>query len=318
MRRAAAIGPCLAVLASFAASPALASTTSDQCVDANSRGQLLRREGRLGAARDELRSCAEARCPAMVRDDCTQRLDELNRAQPTLVFDAKDASGNDVAAVVVTVDGHVLAEKLDGSPLNVDPGPHTFEFAVAGQPRMTRTFVVKEGEKARVERILFDPAASPATLSARATFSAPSSAPFPGVPAGDAATPAPADSEASGGFGAGRVIGLVAGAVGVGALAAGTVFGLLAQSAWNRSSGACNAASCPESTRPQAQSDRQTAVTDGNVSTVAFVAGGVLVAGGITLFLASPSPQGRPRAVGLRVAPTWGPHAAGLHLQGDF
>jgi hypothetical protein len=60
----------------------------------------------------------------MVRDDCTQRLDELNRQLPTIVFDGKDAAGGDVIAVSVTVDGRLLTERLDGAPLEVDPeGP---------------------------------------------------------------------------------------------------------------------------------------------------------------------------------------------------
>jgi hypothetical protein len=255
----------------------------------------------------------------MVRDDCTQRLDELDRAQPTLVFDAKDAAGNDLVAVTVTVDGHGLTQKLDGSPLDVDPGPHTFEFAVSGQPRMTRQIVVKEGEKARVERVVFGGSSPPAAASAGTGVAAPSAAPGASSTVEQSAVSPPSSRRRRrGGWSTGKTMGFVGAAVGVGSLAAGTIFGRLAQSAFKQSSNECKSASCPESTRPQAQSDRQTAVSEGAVSTVGFVAGGVLVAGGVALFLASPSSGRHAQAGDVHVAPSLGPHAAGLHLQCDF
>ena len=248
-------------------SQAFADPTSDQCVDANSQAQLSRRNGRLGTAREQLRSCADARCPSMVRDDCAQRLDEVNRMQPTIVFDAKDGAGNDVVAAAVTVDGHALADKLDGSPLSVDPGAHTFQFSVAGQPPVVRAFVLKEGEKGRVERVVLGPAPAP-----------PPRAPAPAA-ATEVVPPPPPESH---GLGAGKVSGLVIAALGLGGIAAGTAYGLLAKSAWDRSQGECNA-NCPESTRPQAVSDWHVAVTDSTVSTAGFIAGGVLFAGGIAI-----------------------------------
>jgi hypothetical protein len=52
----------------------------------------------------------------MVRDDCTRRLDELDKAQPTIVFEAKDGAGRDLTAVQVTVDGKPLVESLTARP----------------------------------------------------------------------------------------------------------------------------------------------------------------------------------------------------------
>ena len=92
----------------FASGPALADLTKDQCIDANGKGQELRREGSFAAARLQLRQCATPSCPAMVRDDCTRRLDELESAQPTILFDVKDATGTDLIDVRVSVDGQPL------------------------------------------------------------------------------------------------------------------------------------------------------------------------------------------------------------------
>jgi hypothetical protein len=131
--------------------------TKDQCVDANTKAQSLRRSSKLVAARAQLAICADPRCPAMVRDDCTQRIDELEKVQPTIVFDAKDGAGNDLSEVRVSMDGKPFVGRLDGTALAVDPGPHAFTFEVTGQPIVTRGFVLKEGEKLRRERIVIGP-----------------------------------------------------------------------------------------------------------------------------------------------------------------
>jgi hypothetical protein len=136
------------------ASPsALADVTKQQCIDANGQGQDLRRAGKLSDAREQLRACGNPRCPAIVRDDCTKRLDELESAQPTVLFAAKDGSGHDLGEVTVTEDGHPLAEKLDGTALRVDPGQHEFTFTAKDQPSVSQTFIIREGEKDRRELV---------------------------------------------------------------------------------------------------------------------------------------------------------------------
>jgi hypothetical protein len=131
--------------------------TKDQCIDANTKAQSLRRSGKLVATRAQLAICADPHCPAMVRDDCTQRLDDLERIQPTIVFDAKDGAGNDLSDVRVSMDGKPLVGRLDGTAVAVDPGPHAFTFEVSGQPSVTKGFVLKEGEKLRRERVVIGP-----------------------------------------------------------------------------------------------------------------------------------------------------------------
>ncbi|HEX6763919.1 MAG TPA: hypothetical protein VF103_00540, partial [Polyangiaceae bacterium] len=77
---------------------------------------------------------------------------QIRIAMPTVVFEAHDKSGATVSAVKVTMDGKVIAEKLDGSPLYVTPGKHTFEFESPGLPRTSKTLVFNAGEK-RNERV---------------------------------------------------------------------------------------------------------------------------------------------------------------------
>jgi hypothetical protein len=132
---------------------ARADPTKQQCVEANDKAQDLRQTGKLRAARVELALCVALSCPGPVREDCAQRLTEVAAAQPRLVFAAKDAAGNDLEAVRVTIDGAPFAEKLDGTALDVDPGEHVFRFETAEGFSTEKTIVVREGEKRREERV---------------------------------------------------------------------------------------------------------------------------------------------------------------------
>ena len=61
---------CLSVLATAPA--AQADEVKDACVSAYEQSQLARRNGDLARARQELRSCARAACPSLVRNDCVR------------------------------------------------------------------------------------------------------------------------------------------------------------------------------------------------------------------------------------------------------
>ena len=289
----------LAVGLSLASALARAQVTKDQCVDANGRAQHLRAEGKLSDAREQLRLCANRACPAIVRSDCTKRLDDLESAQPTIAFEVKDASGADVVAVKVTADGKRLADKLDGAALAVDPGEHLFTFEIEGQPPVTRKLVLTEGVKGRRERIVLAP---------------PPSAPAPAPPAPPTETNVPA-SAAGAGIGTQAVVGLVAGAVGVAGIAVGGVFGFLTLSEKSQQDSACGSP-CSAASHAQAVNDHSTGMTDSTISTIAFAAGGALVVGGAVLFFtAHPSQQ---PATGMLLTPSVGPGGGGLLLRGAF
>jgi hypothetical protein len=150
----------LVVVVGAAAAVARADSAKPDCLDTNAKAQDARRAHHFAAARTLLQQCSVSSCPDLVRDDCSKRLDELDRAQPTIVFSVTDATGKDLVAVKVSVDGNVLTDKVDGTALNVDPGAREFTFEVAGQPPAKRTFVIREGEKERAEKVILGDAAS--------------------------------------------------------------------------------------------------------------------------------------------------------------
>lgn len=283
------LGVLLTAPAAHAADP-----TKQECVEANDAGQDLRHSGKLGQAREKLALCASASCPAIVRDDCTQRLAELDSAMPHIVFEAKDAAGSDLTDVAVTVDGAPLADRLSGSSLTVDPGPHVFVFTWDGHPAVTKRLVLAEHDQARREVVVFGDAERPHVE--------------PATPATTAA------ALGSGGSGIDRkTIAFAVGGAGVAGLVVGSIFGAVASSKWSAAKSDCGAGCGP--TAP-AQGEKNTAASDATISTVAFVVGGALAAGGVVLYLTAPSRTAG--GTGLQLVPAIGAGSGGILVRGGF
>jgi hypothetical protein len=73
---------------------------------------------------------------------------------PTVVLDVKDANGNSITAITVTVDDASFAEHLDGTALSVEPGKHRFRFTMKGVSPVEKELTFREGEKGRHESVL--------------------------------------------------------------------------------------------------------------------------------------------------------------------
>jgi hypothetical protein len=278
--------------------------TKDECIDANELAQRLVKGKKLRAARERLLVCVASSCPTMIRDDCVNRLTEVESSLPTIVFEAQDPDGIDVSAVQVELDGAPLADKLDGTSLAVDPGEHVFVFKVAGQAPTTRQLVLHEGEKARREHIIVGgTGTSSRAASARPVEASPQTPPSVSPEdAGEARKPWAVVLIGAGGAG----------------LAVGSIFGLLTISSWKASQRECSSASlCPNPT--QAVTDHDVASMDGTISTIGFIVGGALMAGGAALWLTAPSPRRvskHPPAI--HVSASVGPQKAGLIMTGAF
>jgi hypothetical protein len=114
-------------------------------------------------------------------------------------------------------------------------------------------------------------------------------------------------------------LGLGLGVVGAFSVGVGSVFGILSASTWSKVNGACGAGGpgqCVTKDPTSVTSDHNTAQTEAAVSTVAFIAGGVLIAAGVAVFLGAAHPGSGEPAVAL--TPTVGPGQGGLALRGAF
>lgn len=124
--------------------------------------QNARRDGKLLEAREAAIACAAESCPAALVADCARWTEELQALVPGLVFDARLADGSSLTDVTVLVDGVVLATKLDGKAIAVNPGPHTVVIGAPGFEPVTIRVVALEGERTRkVSAVLTKPGAKP-------------------------------------------------------------------------------------------------------------------------------------------------------------
>lgn len=306
-RRLDAASPALvvAVLLFSSAAKAADPTTAD-CLAASDASLKSGNEHKLRAERGQLLICAAASCPSDIRKECLRRVDDVNASIPTVIFEAKDAAGNDLSAVKVTMDGELLAERLEGTALSIDPGEHTFVFETTGQSPLTKHFVIRESQKDRREAIAFGAAAATGTPPGGGTpvLQAPVPAAPSAPPAGplpDAPLPAPAETH---GLGTQKVLGIVAAGVGVVGLGVGGAFGLLAMSKKNDAHNICPN-KCPTDAGVTAWHDAGTAA---NVSTALFIVGGVGLAAAAVLWFTAPSSSSTHVGVG----------PGGIQVKGTF
>jgi hypothetical protein len=120
-----------------------------ECVKAAEDAQSQRSNHQLRAARLKFLLCAQQTCPTVVRNDCAGWLADVDKVMPSIVVQARDTRGVELTDVRVVVDGDVLAERLDGLAIPVDPGTHVFQFERAGVPPLQQQILIREGEKGR-------------------------------------------------------------------------------------------------------------------------------------------------------------------------
>lgn len=220
-------------------------------------------------------------------------------------------------SVAATVPRTGLTILRDGVPISldevglavpVDPGDHV--VVVSSPGHASRTFSAHVG-----------PEAPKATVTIDRLEDAPGAATGTGIPTGSATGAAPATATGSATApetgtddgGTRRWIGLGAMGLGVVGVGLGSVFGVLAMSAKNQSnSGPCNAA---DQCTAEGLSDRKDAESKATLSTIGFVAGGVLAAGGLAIYLTAPR---APSTTGLRIAPSFAAGGGGAAVLGSF
>jgi len=282
------------VVLALLAIPAAASAgpTKRECIRANEDAQDQRRAGKLVAAHQNLVACIAASCPGPIREDCLQRLHEVDAALPRLVFDVKDGSGKVPTDVRISDShGRLLATRLDGTAIPVDPGPLELAFEGVDGVRTELTLVAHEGDG---ERHI------PVTLGAPRTSLA--DAPVAAVPPPSSPLVSPS-RDASNAGGTERTIGLILGGAGVASLVLGSVFAVVAKSTYD------GAKVCPNACTGPGYQQGQSAYTEAGVATAGFVAGAALLLGGATLYWAAP------RGQTVSVSPTVGSGGAGLGVR---
>ena len=181
--------------------------------------------------------------------------------------------------IEVKLDGNVLDPAALGTAVPVDPGKHTIEASAKGKKAFTTTVDVSDRARSpsvEIPQLEAEPEAK--------------SGGGDGGSSGD--TKPPIETGSNGGTQ--RVAGIVVMGVGVVGLGIGTVFGLRTSSKWTEAMTHCTGIDC-DRTGVQLAAE---AKNSGTVSTIAFIAGGALLAGGAALFFTAPK---APSKTGSRV-----------------
>lgn len=267
------------------------------CVNAANEAEQLRKdEQRPTKTLEKYRACAVDECPELLRNECRRSLNEITAIVPSIVLVAEGEEGESVFDVHVTLDGTPLVKGLDGKPIPIDPGLHTFVFNRDGVAPVEVRTVIRAGQKSAEVRGRFPRRTAPPP-AARAepgqTVSVPVAPEAPHTTSSSLST-----------------IGLATAGTGVVGIALGAFFGLTASS--EKADARCPDNVCDPSAGGNADKLRD-AKTSGNVSTLFFVAGGVVAAGGLTLYLLAPRSQSGTSA---RLQPALGTSSAGLVIDG--
>jgi hypothetical protein len=281
-------------------------TTSD-CLNASDGSVTLRNAHKLRGARAQLLVCGAASCPADIRNECMKHVEELNSAIPTVVFEAKDAAGNDVLAVKVTMDGEVIAERLEGTPISLDPGSHSFTFESAGQAPITKTLVIRESQKDRREGVTFG-AGAPAAAPPPPSAPAPQAAPAP-QPVGPEAPPPTTDS----GDSTKRILGFVIGGVGIAAVGIAIIEQVTALGRDSDSKTA--AASSDPAVQATVHTLHEQALDAQNYALASGIVGAVALGTGAVLIVTSSGSGATAKTTGWQLVPDVSPRRGGLVLR---
>jgi hypothetical protein len=272
---------------------AVAAEGDDVCTDSYEQSQRLMQPGqgesKLLVAREKLRTCMRSNCKDWLVADCSKWLADVEARIPTVVFSARTSAGRDLVDVSVTTSaGATLAPRLDGRAVEVEPGEQVFVFVGGDGVRREQRVLVREGE--RLQRVT-------------ATFDAPADSPQP-QPQPEPRSSSGEDRSAPSSL---KYVGYAAAGAGVIGLGLGAIFGMRAISERNDN--------CTEATlscRPGALDSARSAAT---VSTIGFVAGGVLLATGIVLVVAAPSSSSSLR---VNASASLAPGRGGLVLGGAW
>ncbi len=210
------------------------------------------------------------------------------------------AAPTNVTGLEVRRNGEVLGGVLWNNPTPVDPGSYTIEASAPGKKRWSTVAAVGPGGAAVTVAI-------PALEDGEDLPTA--SSPAPSRPDAEASTPG---TSLSGRSRTERAIAIGVGGAGVLGIGIGSFFGLRSIAKHSDYEKLCTAGAC----EPAAGPIHDDAVAAGDASTVAFLVGGALIAGGAVLWLVAP--QASSPVARIRFAPSVGSSGAGAVLAGGW
>jgi hypothetical protein len=221
-----------------------------------------------------------------------------------------DATTAAVPGLVVKRDTLTVGSAAWGAASPVDPGEHVVEATAPGKQTWKGAVTIGPNADAQIVKVpplIDDPSQATAVPEAP-----------PAAQPTALATPQPGqDTSATVQSSPLRTAGIVVGAAGVVALGVGGYFGLSAKSL-NEDSKAAGHCGVGNDCDEFGLGKRNDAVSAATTSTILFIAGGVLAATGVTLFIVGKPKEAAPAAANLQLVPTLAPGIAGALASGHF
>ena len=140
------IAACVAALL-VVLQPCAAELRPHICSVTYKRALKLERNGRLLDAQAQLQACAKPVCGTVVQRQCRIRYEQLVGDTPSIVPTVSDPHGAPVVDVEVSMDGVLLASRIDGRAVPIDPGLHEFVFQKNKDVVATQKIVILEGQR---------------------------------------------------------------------------------------------------------------------------------------------------------------------------
>ena len=225
------------------------------------------------------------------------RVAQLEKRVPTVVvvWQSPPSDGK------VSIDSSPLPAGALGSAIPVDLGTHTISASTSDGMVFMKEVVTKEGDSIKVE----------VSASPILSWGSPRGEPMPwvaGDPAKPVTKPAPRADQPGESSGALRTVGLVTGLVGVVAAGVGGYLYWDAGKDYDDVMAECSGNRCPQRLSGEVDSGR----SQENLGRVFLIAGGVVGAVGVTLFVIGGPSSEKPGAMSASASPS------GLWLKGRF
>jgi len=182
-----------------------------------------------------------------------------------------------------------------GTPMPIDPGSHEISVSAPGRRTASHTVTLREAEKQ--------------------TFEVPELEVAPVEPAAAPAAPVEPETERAGSRPTAWILGL--GGLGLVGVGVGTAFGLMARSDNADSKQHCRVDD-PNLCQPEGVALRESAIKNGNISTVAFAVGGAALVGAGVLWLVTGSSGEEAKAGSVAVGFTVAKRGGGATVRGTF
>jgi hypothetical protein len=230
---------------------------------------------------------------------------EGRRAKVTITVKGPDQS-------TVTLDGAPMSAAALGVERLVNPGPHVAHAAATGWKDAEQNFTVADGGRAQVSVQMEAASAAAPAAPGPASATSPTST-TTGSPSTDGDMASTPDTTANPSRGSWKTLGWIGVGVGGAGIVLGAITGAMAAGSKSAASNSpCVNGPCSPSDLSTYKSNRDGYYTMGTISTIGFIAGGVLAAAGGALLLFAPHGESVPATTATWVSPYVGPGSAGV------